>query len=133
MKKNWFYLMLVLFVVIGIGYGFLREVLRGVTARTFDPLLIILFDIFSALIFMALLLWLAFYLSRNGMSKPLALLQIVVGTLLTFCPLIRHTGIVPMAFDFLGRMNYPGFSLVTGSFLLISGIVFLIHPVQPQR
>lgn len=133
MKKVIFYLMLVLFVAIGIGYGFLREIMRQVTARLLDPLFIILFDIFSALIFMALVLWLAFYLSRNGMSKPLALLSIVAGALLTFYQLIRYTGIVPLALDFLSRINYPGFSLVTGSFLLISGIVFLIHPMQPQR
>jgi len=128
MKKIKFYLMLVLFVTVGIGYGFLREIMRQVTARLLDPLFIILFDVFSALIFMALVLWLAFYLSRKGMSQPLALLLIVVGALLTFYQLIRYTGIVPMAFDFLSSFNYPGFSLVTGSFLLISGIIAICGP-----
>ncbi len=125
MKRIWFYLVLVFFAVVGIGDGFLREVLRDVTMQTLDPLLIILFDIFSALIFMALVLWLAFYLSRNDMSKPLATFLIVVGALLTFSQLIRYSGWINLGL--LSDMSYPGFTLITGSFLLIIGIISLFR------
>lgn len=123
--------MLVLFVTVGVGYGFLREVLRDVTTQSLDPLLIILFDILSSLIFMALVLWLAFYISRNGMSKPLAVLLLVVGALLTFSHLIRYAGFVNL--NFLSNMSYPGFLFVTGSFLLIYGVIFLLRPLKPKQ
>lgn len=131
MKKNRVYILLTLFFIVGIGYGFLREAVEDIVTKSLDPLYMILFDILSALVFMGLAIWLAFYIFKNGMPKLLAVLLIVAGALLTFYQLIRYTGIVPL--DFLSRMNYPGFSLVTGSFLLISGGVFLIHPMTPQR
>ena len=126
MKKTIFNLVLVVFIAIGIGYGFLREALRDLTAQTLNPLLMILFDILSALIFIALAFYLSINLERNRVSKPLAILILVAGVFLTFAQLIRYSGILSLGF--LSGMSYPGLFIITGSFLMIYGLFYLFRP-----
>ncbi len=65
------------------------------------------------------------------MSKPLAILFILAGIFLTFHQLFRYSGFFNL--EFISNMYYPGFSLVSGSFLLISGILILYQGVQSKR
>ncbi len=133
MKKTQFYVFMVLIIIIGIFIDYERAVLREYSSLHYDLLPARIFDVFSGIVYIALVAVSTHLIYQNLMPPGISLSFIVISLLFLIIPLLFFIGLtLPVRFNFL---QYPTSinTQLSGAFWLFAGVFHIFKYVKQTR
>lgn len=121
-KKICFYALLLILPIIGSGIDLVRDELVKLNTGTFTlGRWILLYDVAAAILFAAVIVWLASRLKEMHMPRLVALGTILFGAMILFIPISYVSGFSPTSIFHIFFDSYQWHLVLAGAVVLVLG------------